>query len=372
MLEDREAPEELDEQDRQIAAYLQSIYDTRAEDARSLARIRERLQKISAGTLPVSDPVTTPEAAPATRARSRHTRGADMPLRLTHSTFREGKTWPGRLSVLAAVLLVAVVAGSLALFLLRIHQGGLGSDSGVFTLRPGWAVVASYSGTGSKTISGQDIVEVPRLWGVDYACTGSGKLDIQLTSISLTGERGDDYLGKDQCSTPTTTVAPLGLSLDSSSQKIQTIKVTADASTVWHLLIVEATTQPTLTLGPEWIPGPAIGAVDSPTRVGQVGPTTKSNGQTLESKTWGIVSICFGTSHGYVQLSQNYNQVTLDVKVTPDVKRINLPPCDGQTRLQVVHYATATTVNSFMVYITGESVWHVQIVGCADEQKCGK
>jgi hypothetical protein len=92
MLEDREAPEELDEQDRQITAYLQRIYDTRAEDAQSLARIRERLQKISTGTLPVSDPVTTSEAAPATRVRSRHTSGSDMPIRLIHSTFREGKT----------------------------------------------------------------------------------------------------------------------------------------------------------------------------------------------------------------------------------------------------------------------------------------
>jgi len=361
MLEDREAPEELDEQDRQIAAYLQRIYDTRAEDAQSLARIRERLQKISAGTLPVSDPVTTSEAAPATRVRSRHTSGADMPFTLIHSTFREGKTWPSRLSVLAAVLLVAMVAGSLAFFLIRIRQGNLGSGSGVFTLRPGWAVVASYSGTGSKTISGRDIVEVPRLWGYDYACTGSGKLDIQL----ITGDQGDYFLGKDKCSTQTTTVAPLGLSLDSSSQKIQTIKVTADASTVWHLLIVEATMQPTLTLGPEWIRGPAIGGVDShgPARADE--RVTTSNGQTLGSKTWGIVSVCFGASHGYVQLSDNYNQVT------PDVRRINLPPCDGQTRLQVVHYAAATTVNSFIVYITGKSVWYVQIVGCADERKCG-
>jgi hypothetical protein len=364
MLEDREAPGELDEQDRQIAAYLQRIYDTRAEDAQSLARIRERLQKISTGTLPVSDPVTTPEAAPATRVRSRHTSGSDMPIRLIHSTFREGKTWPSRLSVLAAVLLVAVVAGSLALFLIRIHQGNLGSGTGVFTLRPGWAVVASYSGTGSKTISGRDI-EAPRLWGYDYACTGSGKLDIQLTGIALTGEREDDYLGTDKCSTPTTTVAPLGLSLDSSSLRIQTIKVTANASTVWHLLLVEATTQPTLTLGPEWIRGLAIGGVDSHGPARADGQVTTSNGQTLGSKTWGIVSVCFGTSHGYVQLSDTYNQVT------PDVRRINLPPCDGQTRLQVVHYTAATTVNSFIVYITGKSVWHVQIVGCADERKCG-
>ena len=123
--------------------------------------------------------------------------------------------------------------------------------------------------------------------------------------------------------------------------------------------------QPTLTLGPEWIRGLAIGAVDSPGPARADGRVTTSNGQTLGSKIWGIVSVCFGTSHGYVQLSHTYNQVT------PDVRRINLPPCDGQTRLQVVHYAAATTVDSFMVYITGKSVWYVQIVGCADERKCG-
>src|SRR5260370_12876709 len=287
-----------------------------------------------------------------------------MPIRLIRSTFREGKTWPSRLSVLAAVLLVTVVAGSLALLLIRIHQGNLGSGTGVFTLRPGWAVVASYSGTGSKTISGRDI-EAPRLWGYDYACTGSGKLDSQLTGIALTGEREDDYLGTDKCSTPTTPVAPLGLSLDSSSLRIQTIKVTANASTVWHLLLVEATTQPTLTLGPEWIRGLAIGGVDSHGPARADGQVTTSNGQTLGSKTWGIVSVCFGTSHGYVQLSDTYNQVT------PDVRKINLPPCDGQPSLQIVHYPPPTTVNSFIISITGESVCHVQIVGCADERKCG-
>src|SRR5260370_24921234 len=213
-----------------------------------------------------------------------------MPIRLIRSTFREGKTWPSRLSLLASVFLVTVVAGSLALLLIRIHQGGLGSGSGVFTLRPGWAVAASYSGTGSKTISGRDIVEVPRLWGSDYACTGSGKLDIQLTGIALTGEREDDYLGTDKCSTPTTTVAPLGLSLDSSSLRIQTIKVTANASTVAHLLLVEATMQPTLTLGPEWIQGLAIGGVDSHGPARADGEGTTSNGKTLGPKTRGIDS----------------------------------------------------------------------------------
>lgn len=359
MLEDREAPEELDEQDRQIAAYLQRIYDTRAEDAQSLARIRERLQKISTGTLPVSDPVTTSEAALATRVRSRHTSGADTPFTLIHSTFREGKTWPSRLSALAAVLLVAVVVGSLALFLIRIRQGNLGSSSGVFTLRPGWAVVASYSGTGSKTISGRDIVEVPSLWGSDYACSGSGKLDIQLTGIALTGEREDDYLGKDKCSTPTTTVAPLGLSLDSSSLRIQTIKVTADASTVWHLLIVEATTQPTLTLGPEWVNDVGLGGGDnSVSSEAQFGNVIQANGQAVVSKTWGIEFVCFGSGHGYAQF-------------TPDGGRMSLSPCDGQVRLDLVHYPVATAVQSIQVTVTGGILWYARVVGCIDERKCG-
>jgi hypothetical protein len=359
MLEDRQAPEELDEQDRQIAVYLQLIYDTRAEDVQSLARIRERLQKISTGTLPVSDPVTTPEAAPATRMHSRHTSGSDMPIRLIHSTFREGKTWPSRLSVLAAVLLVAVVAGSLALFLIRIRQGNLGSGSGVFTLRPGWAVVASYSGTGSKTISGRDIVEVPRLWGYDYACTGSGKLDIQLTSISLTGEQGDYFLGKDKCSTPTTTVAPLDLSLESSSLRIQTIKVTADASTVWHLLLVEATMQPTLTLGPEWVNDVGLGGTSgtSSSRA-QFGNVTQANGHAVVSKTWGIEYVCFGSGHGYAQF-------------TPDGGRMSLSPCDGQVRLDLVHYPVATAVQSIQVTVTGDILWYARVVGCIDERKCG-
>src|SRR5258708_26040805 len=170
------------------------------------------------------------------------------------------------------------------------------------------------------------------------------------------GIRDDLVTGVQTCALP--------IYLNSSSLRIQTIKVTADASTVWHLLLVEATMQPTLTLGPEWIQGIGVGGVDSPGPTRADGQVTTSNGQTLGSKTWGIVSVCFGTSHSYVQLSDNYNQV-------PDVRRINLPPCDGQTTLQVVHYAAATTVNSFIVYITAKRVCHVQILVSADERKCG-
>lgn len=358
MLDDKHTTGEISEQDQQLVQHLQRLYDTRSEDAQSLARIRERLLKISEGSLPISDPdQTTTTTTPLTtvKTRSQGTRETDM--QFIRPTFDEKKTWLRPLSAIAAVLIVAIIVSSLALLLTHLRQGTTGNNTGVFTIRQGWTQLTMYSGTGSITITGQNI-ELPRLWGDANSCVGTGKLDIWLT-----GKQTMINTGRDSCqSALSTIVAPQSISFEvsASTPQIQTIKVTVDANTKWHLLIVQAVTQPALTIGPEWIHGIGIGGDGSSGEaVAEVGAYTNSAGQTILPKTWGMVFVCTGTGNGHIQF-------------IPDngVGKIALPPCDEQPRLILVRYHVPTSVESVQFFITGNVLWNAQILGCADEQKC--
>ncbi|HEX6110078.1 MAG TPA: hypothetical protein VFZ02_11760 [Ktedonobacteraceae bacterium] len=358
MLEDKHTTGEINEQDRQLVQVLQRIYDTRAEDAQSLERIRERLLTISAGSLPVSDHDLTTATTPPLRTEKARSQGTKKTnIRFIRSTFDGKKTWLRPLSTIAAVLLVAIIVGSLALLLIRLRQDTTGNGSRVFSLRQGWMQLALYSGRGSKTITGQNI-ELPRLWGDANTCVGTGKLNIELT-----GKQTMMNMGRDSCqSALSTIVAPQSISFEvsASTPQIQTIKVTVDANTKWHLLIVQAMTQPALTIGPEWIHSIGIGGDGSSSEaVASVGAYTNSAGQTILPKTWGMVFVCTGTGNGHIQFIPDHG-----------VGKIALPPCDEQPRLILVRYHVPTSVESVQFFITGNVLWNAQILGCADEHKC--
>lgn len=253
-------------------------------------------------------------------------------------------------------MLVAIIVGSLALLLLHLRQSTTGNGSGVFSLRRGWTQFALYSGRGSKTITGQDIAP-PRLWGFSDACTGTGKLDMELT-----GKQTKMFIGRDSCqSALSTIVAPQSITFEisASTPQIQTIKVTAEANTTWYLEIEQAVTQPTLTIGPGWIQSTGMGG-DSSGR-SQIGTLTKPNGQAIQPKTWAIVFVCIGIGGGHFEFTP-----------APNSGNISVPPCDGQPRLFIVRYRIPTTVQTFSFFLNGKMVWNAQILGCADEQKCGK
>lgn len=273
--------------------------------------------------------------------------GAPPPIPLPPAGRR---SWPQRLSAIAAALLVAVLVGSLVMVLLTNHRQ---PGTVTFKLRPGWTVIAEYSGVGSKTISGLDI-PIPYLWGSSFACIGSGWAGSATTGPLYSGGFG----GGNCTSDPATILSPQDITLFQNPirnmDKVDTIKVTANSATHWYVQVVEAMPQPTR-LGPAWFYGDiGIGGVggDSAT----AGPGLDPIGQ--QAKTWGAVFACIGTGKGSIQF-------------TPDSGKVNIPPCDGQAKLITVHYASPTNVQTMTVTTTGDMIWSAQPVGCANEQKCG-
>lgn len=260
------------------------------------------------------------------------------------------RSWPQRLSAIAAALLVVVLAGSLVTVLV-FHHNQPGTAASPFQLRPGWAVIAEYSGTGSKTFSGLR-VELPKLWGYAFTCVGSGGLEIGITG----GDAANSYDGTivmDGCSSlPASNASPATMSFDGAAYPLYTIKISVNAKTRWFFQIAQAIKQPTLTLGPEWGNGTGFAGEGN------------SNVHGLDSaiptpyKTWGLIFICFGTGSGSVQL-------------TPAVGKITMPACDGQPHLVKVQYPSATVIQGVDVIVRGGMLWDISIVGCANEQKCG-
>lgn len=258
--------------------------------------------------------------------------------------------WSQRLSLVAAVVLLTVLAGSMALLFHR-SPGVANSPEELFRLRPGWTVIAEYSGVGSKTITGQHIV-TPRLWGNAYGCIGSGGLDIELNGKSAS----DMYdMSTHRCgASPLPIVSPETFSFDNTPVgTYDTIKITADAKTRWFFQFAQAPQQPTLTLGPEWIFGTRIGASGNGINRWEDERTTTAH------KTWGLVFTCFGTGTGFAEL-------------TPDAGKIVLPACDGQPHLSKVYYGVASGIHTISVQVTGDILWDLAVFGCTNEQKCAQ
>lgn len=355
MFEDKHTTGEMNDQDQQLVGYLERMLATRSEDAQSLARIHERLLKLNEGSLPVSDldhttnlPITTK------KGRSQSTGGAN--LRSICSTFGEKKAWLRPLSLIAAVLIVSVIVGSLVLLFAHLRQDTMGNSSRVFSQRQGWAQFVLYSGKGSRTITGQNIV-LPRLWGDASTCVGSGKLAIELIGTGMIS-----YEGESPCTSGLSTlVTPQSITFETSSAtpKIQMIKVTADANTTWYLEIEQAVVQPTLTFGPEWVQSIGVGGNGGGRSRGEVGTLTKPNGQPIMPKTWAVVFVCFGTGSGHIEFTP-----------TPVSGNVSISSCGGQPGFFIMHYRGPTLVQNVTIDMHGDTIWDAHVLGCADEQKC--
>ncbi|HEX6478733.1 MAG TPA: hypothetical protein VF043_07800 [Ktedonobacteraceae bacterium] len=346
MQDDRFAAHNHDARERELTAVLQGIFDTRASDMQSLARIRERLLEAGSGPLPVTPLSITGVHHPSSDA-------GIMPVYIVHALKPEKRTWKYYLSTIAAVFLVGVLISSLVV-VLHLRQGSQLSGN-PFASRPGWKQLVFYSGTGNKTITGLKIT-LPQLYGYTYNCVGSGSL-----SMKLTGQNTLIDIGQSPCQPALSTrPAPGSLSFNLSPLHIQTITVNADGGTSWFLLISEPKLQPALISGAGWATSIGVGGDTNSVHrsVGTVGSVTDSTGHEVQPKTWGIVMVCIGTAKGTVQLA-------------PNVLHTNLSPCDGQPRLVVVHNRFPTVVTEVQVMVTGNIIFCVQVLGCVNENQCG-
>ncbi len=356
MSDDKMISKETNEPDNQVTQHLRYLYNTKSDDMQSLAHIRERLLRNSKESLPAIDSLIN-------IAEVMHeTQNPHAPLYHAYPTGRSRASWSQRTLQLIAVLLVTIITSAFAIVLTLNH-----SSSGGVLPRPGWQEVAVYSGKGNSTLTGLKR-SLPSIWATSVACTGDGGVTIVM---SIDG--AEDQLGTDDCQIPLLTLRqPTTFSYNQSSAVvIQTIKVTARATTSWQLYLLEAVQQPTFQLGAEWkMTGlAASGSGMGLTRNGKDGKWVSQSSPTMSeidisggdvhtsSQTWGILTICFGSGKSHIQLS-------------PDVGNLPLPACDGQPRLTTLRFPTSTALYSMKVYSDGDMIWYAGVAACTDEARC--
>ncbi|HLH63902.1 MAG TPA: hypothetical protein VKV20_19665 [Ktedonobacteraceae bacterium] len=114
-------PEELSRQNEQLMQDLHHLYDTRAGDIQSLARIRTLLQKHDVKTPYETQSVFTPAPPLVRRGEKENT----MKL-IGFRSSSNGKVWQQRLGALAAVVIAAMLVGSLLFVLSHSRQPATG------------------------------------------------------------------------------------------------------------------------------------------------------------------------------------------------------------------------------------------------------
>jgi len=105
-----------DERGQRLIRDLRRMYHSEGEAAQRLARVRERLEESSARML--NNPASTPQQQGMLSTRRE---GSDM-VNDTRSSFSERRTWQQRMGIIAAVLVVTLLVGSLLVVLARARQ----------------------------------------------------------------------------------------------------------------------------------------------------------------------------------------------------------------------------------------------------------
>ena len=340
-------PEERDEQNQQFMTSLRRSYDAHSEDKQSLTRIRERLLQTNA--LPHMDQVPIVPLPPQSRQKGK----TDM--QFIHSRFYEGKTWQQRLGTLVAVILVLVLVGSLATVLyVRSHHSNVGSQP---TLSPGWKQVASFSGTGSKTLTHLNI-QLTQVWGNSIGCVGQGNVTFDLVEISHRAVSGcslDTSALPQDVSTPSLTEPQVFQFSQSSMLTIHTIKVTATGSLTWYIHLANANVSAmpflsTLTASKYgWVSYSGLG--------GNGNGEMNNQSVTDAVKTLGLIMRC--DSEGTLQIK--FNGPTSDAHTFA---------CGVKTNFYVIHFPKSIVLQDIRVHIPGANVWYLETVRCTNEKTC--
>lgn len=353
--------EESNEQNRELIEGLQRVYDTQVEDAQSLARIRAKMLQNGAGSLPLTQPAPVIQLLPTSPQKRRK---KEPPMHIAHPTWFEEKPWQRRLSLIAAVILVAVLVGSLVLLLAHRQQ----SNTAKPLLRPGWTQVAQFSGSSSKTFTPQHII-LSTLWGSSIGCTGNGRIEVELVRTQpdkvsrVHTTTTDNTTSECQSTTPETMQEPFSIFLESSTQTLDTIKVTVTSGSLnWYIRIANADVTPAPVVAQftapnsGWLGGGGKGGSGSGLESLGFG-----NGKVVVSKTWAVVMLCIGNS-------------TVHIQFQPTVKGSGVanPVCDGQPKVSIVHYPRALILQEVVVTADAGVPWSMYIFACTDEHACQK
>ena len=340
-------PEERDEQNQSLITSLRHSYATHSEDKQSLTRIRERLLQATADSLPRAGQTPSVPLMPHAHQKGK----TDM--QFIHSKFYEGKTWQQRLGTLVAVILVLVLVGSFAtLFYVQSHHSNVSSQS---VLSPGWKQVASFSGTGSKTLSNLNI-QLTQLWGNSIGCVGNGEVKFEFVEISHNAISGcsSDTPSLQQDASVSSLIEPQEFQFSQSSKlTIHTIKVTATGTLTWyvHLASANVTAMPFLSTltAPKyrWISYSGLGGNGNGAMSSFV-DSVRTVGLVMRCDTKSALQIKFGYP--------NSAPKTL--------------ACDTNTNFYVIHFLQSEALQNIQVHPSNAGSWYLETVRCTNENAC--
>jgi hypothetical protein len=174
--QEQPTPEEVNVYNRALIHDLRLLY-TPADETQSIDRVRDRLRAIPPHR--IAQQMDAPEKSPLQMQQKLLQQVHHIAIPSSHKG-----SIASYLGTIAAIIVLAIIVGSL---LLIAH----GSQKHIASLPPaqtslstatssfgnGWKVVASYTGTGSKTITTQHLV-FNHVLGVWITCTGKGTTDI--------------------------------------------------------------------------------------------------------------------------------------------------------------------------------------------------
>lgn len=343
---DQMTPEEIQEHNQPLIQDLLRYYNTRAEDNASLARIHARLLQKTAASLPVTE--DSEVAQPSLLLQSRPQRNTKM--KFVPAFAKDRPRYPYLTTLVAATLLVVLVGSFVLIFHLR--QGTTASP----TVEHGWSLVAQFSGTGNKTISGQNI-EVGHKFGWLLTCTGTQDsfVDVKFNGGNASGS------GSGSCSVSKT--GPLGPEADVTSpvvmESIHTIQVTTAASISWELLLFKGTYYPPMSIdAANWR------ALQS--EMDGTGNGTWGIDVTLP-RTWAMQFVCHGTGNIQISLQSGYPPNAL-----VSVGGVNTP-CNGQITFNLFDLVgQGMKISQVQITTSADNDWQVLLVSCTNgKPHCG-
>lgn len=222
-----ELPEEIDEQNQHLVKDLRRIY-TPMDEEQTLARVRNRLLGAHQHASLTDLPPYQQTAEHGQLMGEEWTNGDKLPIK------RRGGGWPRRLSTLAAVLVAAVLVGSLAVVLTNMHNStpvgapsnqnasAQPAESSLFS--KDWKVLATFKGTDSKTIKGQHLTFSHAL-AARFTCDGTGDVLVRFNNK----ESGKGFAG------PCQTEVRQYLNYVGAPYTVEQIYITAPANSAWQL-----------------------------------------------------------------------------------------------------------------------------------------
>jgi len=147
-------PEEADERDQRLVRDLRRVYRTDTQTVEHLAHIRQRLLANDDSSAYDYESMQQHDTPPKIQPAQSSTRNAKQ----THFAIVEEKSWQHRLSVLAAVLLTALLVGSLLLVLSLARRSSEGT--------PGNTLHSSKLAGGSGTLISLHMINLTTGWAL--------------------------------------------------------------------------------------------------------------------------------------------------------------------------------------------------------------